>query len=84
MSADEEDEPELPLEEQEGYVGEAISFTLTFAYHGVLDGGAGDSEQLSDEIDRLRRLVCVLVKDKLKPDLAESWSVKTTVQSMYG
>lgn len=82
MSADNEDEREPPLEEQEGYVGEALSINLTFSYHGVLDGGAGNSEELVDEGFRIRQLVDAFIENKLKEELANSWSVKTTVYGM--
>jgi hypothetical protein len=82
MSANNENEREQPLEEQEGYVGEALSINLTFSYHGVLDGGASDSAELMDEGMRVRQMVADFIENKLKTQLADSWSVKTDVEGM--
>jgi hypothetical protein len=82
MRTNTESEHEPALEEQKGYVGEALSIKLTFFYHGVLDGGAGDSAELVDEGTRIRHLITHFIEIKLKEELADSWSVKTTVERM--
>jgi hypothetical protein len=82
MCTDSASERESALEEQESYVGEVLSIKLTFSYHGVLDGGAGDSAELVDEGTRIRHLITHFIEIKLKEELADSWSVKTTVEGM--
>jgi len=82
MSADNEDEREPVLEEQEGYVGEALSINLTFSYHGVLDGGAGDSAELVDKGMRIKQMIADLIETKLKEEMADFWSVKMAVSGI--